>query len=366
MNRSRNRRLVTRTGSGLAIAAATAAALALFTPAAHAIPRTATETFRSSWIGRSQSWSGAYNPGRVAHGHADTWFRFHPDWNTPEADEGFAKVFSNVEPDPPGFDFDRTDVYPGAEAHQTTGEVDHHIKGRIAPNHHGGKSWLLTDTTYGTINPGANTSPKRVAITVHTFDPWSFGSADQGAIFEANPAGFDVGFSVLAGTAFPAPAPASRVDELTPTIMTHAARVAPGVINDSRVFWTDPVGAIDLYRVTITADPAQHISVSLLFGQSNGQFALNFLDWTGAPFDPLDQSSVDAIGARILSGFTNGAVPFDIADVFSVGFTPIGLDAYTSGMAGSLDLSALEVPAPSAGTMALVAAAFACQRRRNR
>lgn len=249
--------------------------------------------------------------------------------------------------------------------HTTTGKSTHAVSMKQKSTQLGYTSYYVKDETTTTIVPGANPVRSPVKVKVRAKDPWSFGTAAQGAAFFYNDAGFDCPFSIYAGTAFPTPTDyPGGVEDVDATIMEFGVRVAPGVLNDPNGFWGDSPGAIDLYSISISSDASQNMTADLRFGQSTSQFALNFTDSFGNAFDPMDPLAIGSIKQQILSAFAFGEVLADLNDVFRVGFVPLGLESYTMGQSSSLELSDVEVPSPGLSTIVVSCGVLALRRRR--
>lgn len=331
----------------------------------------------NGWVAKDNpTWVTFPNAQNQAYGKAYSEFFFHPfRRDPPGAGSGaFKKPHLSSDDNGPTVVFERTDVYRATEDHDTTGRVRHKMKMKrgykppAIPGTNPRPFFSVTNRLKPTITAGANENPAKVSVKVTSYDPWSFGTAEQGAVFDRNDSGFDTYFSIRAGTAFQPPIDYGfpGADELLGTaVMGYTLRVAPGVLSDPDTFWSAPEGAIDLYSVRISADNTMNISVDLEFGQSTSQFALDFKDSMGNPFDPMDPQAVDLIIQQIIGAFTNGEVLVDLNDVFSVGFVPLGgLDSYTSGLYSTVELPGIEVPAPGFTTMLLLGGILASRRRR--
>ncbi len=297
-------------------------------------------------------------------GFVRTWFKFHPnDYDR----TNFVKDPAAAVPGEPAVPIIDPIVHENdLEVHQSTGSSTYHLSLQHRRRANGVDSFDVRAKAVAKVNAGFNnTGNSPIRVKVNATDPWSFGSVEQGAALPRNDAGFDCSFSMSAGTAFPAPIEYPPDVEPESTLMEYVMRVAPGVVNDPDAFWGDHLSAVNLFRVSITADAAGSIAVDLAFGQSTDQFGLDFLDSAGNPFDPSDPVGVGLIRQQILGAFVEGEVLTDLSNAFTVGFVPLGgLDSYTIGKMMDVDVPDVEVPAPSIASMMLLGGVWASRRWR--
>lgn len=282
---------------------------------------------------------------RDGKGKVTTIFDFHPREThpTPVAKNVETKVFS---PDPVSHN------YVGTEDHRTTGSFIHDLDLRLDRVNNKDK-WFVVDSMKATIVPGED-SGRKVKIEGRLDDPFVFSDTDLNAPFMFVPEGLDHSLSLSAGTRFPAMF-ASDAESFgaiaSETAMIFRARVAPGVVSEPDDFWSSPSDFIDLYTVTITPDPSDpngHVQVEIDFGASTPDFALEFRDMLGMPFDPEDPLEVDAVEAIIETSFFDGVLLSDLDDIFTVGFDPddslSSAGGFTHGASAEAILTANEVP----------------------
>ena len=270
-----------------------------------------------------------------ANGKIETKFAFH---EAAEKNNDFTKNVKTGVLDNKTFNVQ----YNKDEKHGTTGEVLYNltVQKTVDVNlKHGFETVAYAKTM---IAPGTSNPAKDVYVIAKLSDPFSFSNFDLDSTFEFSPAGLDLSFSLLQGTSFPTP-PSGMAN-----YMSFTQRLAPASINDAGQFWGQPdPGWIDLFRVFVGADSNNQLSTSVIFGESNRYFDLDFRDANGQPFDSSNSASVAAITASIAAGFRNGRLASDLHNVFTVGFVPrSGTMEYTTGNQLLLDIGGLETPEP--------------------
>jgi len=274
---------------------------------------------------------------------AQTAFAFHPAAITagrPLQKNMLTRVVSPAE---------ITHTYPGGETHGTTGSATHRLTIQEVQADIPGRDPiavpLLRDTVSSTLTPGQNELQK-VGILARLQDPIVFSDSSPDANFAFESSGLDVSFSLFDGTAFPsqfATSPGQFGAVAEDTFARLRFRVAPGVVADPELFWSDGLaGAIDLFTVMIQSDAFFNVTATLILGSSTSEFV-------------LDSSGIASAEAAIESAFVGGVLQGDLADLFSVGFVPhASLDHYTVGLASDLSLMAWEtVPEPNTGALVL-------------
>jgi hypothetical protein len=271
-----------------------------------------------------------------ANGTATSVFDFHFKDNKPETvSTPYVKNFQNlnVNPNPVVHNSSNT------EKHGTTGTITYSLDLNSLVNAQQQPiGYTIGGTINGVIKPG-KAEKLKVGEDGSIKDPMTFSDTDPNANFGYVPDGLDYSFTLLAGTSFDTPVASS---------MLFAARVAPGVIGDPSAFWdTTPPGALDLFTLQLSYDPATGVTPLLTLGSSGGAFAL---DAHGA--------DVAGIEAQIRAAFLGGTLTTDLNDLFTVGFTPdASLTEFTLGKFDSLTLNEVEVPEP--GSLVLAGVGFA-------
>jgi hypothetical protein len=270
-------------------------------------------------------------PSRAGAGYAATTFAFHPisirstyigkDWVAGQVNPPLVIHDSSLD-----------------ELHGTYGIATHALT-----LFNGGGFLSVDDDVSATVIPGRNANPAKVSVLARLSDPISFSDTSPDAQFGFEASGFDVAFSMQAGTAFPsqfATQPGPGADP-SGTGMSFHARVAPGVVNDPQTFWSDGLsGAVDLFSLTVQSDANFNVQANLVVGASSADFA-------------IDSSGVAAATAALQNAFqgNGGQLANSLVDLFTVGFVPQGLQEYTVGYMTELNVAAWETPEPSTGAL---------------